>query len=146
MQFLEQNTLLGIIIGATIVFAKDIIVIRSMEKIEYLKLNTKEKVEAYRKLFEFSRDLYRFSFPDNPDVVNEFKEVYRKENRIIQMNYHYFNKKIIKILLKIESSYSCFIYDLNYIKDTEKDFKKNFPIIAKQLYDSVIEEFKKWGK
>ena len=139
-------TLGGVFIGSIFPIIKDIIALKSNQKIEYIKLHDKDKVDAYKVLFSFIQKLKTVTWPDNAEYYHDF--IYEcKENmsRLIP-NYPYYSAKIVKELSNLESIYNMTIIDVPWIIPPEEKVKKELPKIVEKLNKIIISDFKKWNK
>ena len=139
-------TLVGVLIGSLFPVIKDILTLKNNQKIEYIRLHDKEKVEAYKNLFTFIQNLRITIWPDNEEVYHSFIEDCKNNLNKIIPNYPYYSRKVIEELSKIESLYDMTIIDVTWVIPPEEKVKDELPKIVGKLYKIVLDEFKKWNK
>ncbi len=138
-------TLGGVLIGSLIPLIKDIIALKNNQKIEYIRLHDKDKLEAYKDLFKFIQNLRITIWPDNEEIYKNFIEDCRNNLEKIIPNYPYYSKKVIQELNIIESLYNMSIIDVPWIIPPEEEVKIELPKIVEKLYKIVLDDFKKWN-
>jgi hypothetical protein len=139
-------TLLGVALGSIFPIIKDLILSNYQKKIEYIKIHDKDRIEAYKALFTFIRNLQIITWPDNDTVYKDFIDDCRKNLEYVIPNYPYFSVKIIKQLERIESLYNMTMIDAEWVRPPKEAVEKELPNIATELYRLTIEDFKRWNK
>lgn len=138
-------TLAGVVIGAAFPFIKDLITLHENKKVEYIRLHDKDKIEAYKHLFVFSRNLLLIVLPDNENIFSEFLDYHRKQFNKIIPNYPYFSNKIRDQLNEIDSLHQMTIVNVDWIRSPEEEIEDKLPSIANSLNKYIIDEFKNWS-
>ena len=98
----------GVILGSIGAILRDIILRKLPVQIERVRIHDKDRIEAYKELIVFIRDIQNSSFPLAEDKEADFKEIMkdRYEDKILR-NMPYYHKDIIEELEKMESNYLC---------------------------------------
>lgn len=138
-------TLAGVIIGSAFPFIKELITLQVNKKMEFIRLHDKEKIEAYKELFVFVRNLSVITLPDNENIFSEYLDYYKKQNVKVIPNYPYFSKKIRDQLNELEALYQMTIINVEWITSPEKEIEDKLPGITNILQKIVEDEFKNWN-
>jgi len=138
-------TLIGVLLGSLIPMIKDLIALRSNKNIEYIRLHDKDRIEAYKVLFEFIYKLRITIWPDNPTVYGDFKLDCQDNLRNLIPKYPYYSKNVLQELSKLESLYNMTIIDVAWVNSPKDEVEKELPKIVNKLYDIVLDDFRKWN-
>jgi len=138
------NSLLGVIIGASILLVKDLLLSRNQRALEIIKLHEKDKMDAYKHLLKYARGLTVITWPDNNSVYADFIQNCRKEFSKLVEFYPYYSENIMKVLDRIENLYNITIIDADWITPPRESIEKELPELARRLYQQVIDDFRKW--
>jgi len=100
--------LTGIFISLLFPLIRDFINNRSKIRLEKVKLHDKDRIEAYKRLFVFARELRSRSFPLAENKREDFKRTMSKYYNVdILPDSVYFDSDILEILDEFEDRYSC---------------------------------------
>lgn len=137
-------SLIGVAIGAAISFAKDLLLSRNQRAIEIIRLHDKDKMDAYKHLLKYARELAVITWPDNNSVYSDFIQNCRKEFSKVVEFYPYYSTNIVKVLDRIENLYNITIIDADWITPPREAIEKELPELARRLYQQIIDDFRKW--
>jgi len=100
--------LAGMVLGAAGAILKDIILRNQPIKLEKVRIHDKDRIEAYKELIVFTKDLQNSAFPAAESKEEDFKRIMKAkyESKILR-NLPYYNKGIIEKLEKMEDCYTC---------------------------------------
>jgi len=103
-------TLFGVVLGAAGAMLKDIILRNIPVKLEKIRIHDKDRIEAYKELIVFTKDLQNSTFPAAEYKRVDFKRIMKAkyESKILR-NLPYYSKYIIERLEKMEDYYTCLI-------------------------------------
>ena len=98
----------GVILGILGAILKDIVLRKLPVQLERVRIHDKDRIEAYKELIVFIRDIQNSSFPLAENKESEFRRLMKDkyEDRILR-NLPYYHKDIIERLEKMESNYLC---------------------------------------
>ena len=139
-------TLGGVLLGSLMSTIRDLLALKSNQKIEYIWLEHKNRVEAYKDLSKFVRNLEQTIWPDNEEVFESFIEVCKNSLDGITASFPYYSRKVIRDLIMIESLYDKAMIDVNWEIGPEESVKKELPRIVENLYKRVLDDCQKWNR
>ncbi len=98
----------GVILGSLGAILKDIILRKLPVQLERVRIHDKDRIEAYKELIVFIRDIQNSSFPLAESKEADFRRIMKDkyEDKILR-NLPYYNKHVIEGLDKMESNYLC---------------------------------------
>jgi len=134
-------TLLGTILGGTIVIFNTYLTNKANFKLEKIKMRGGAKIEAYKNLLSFSESMFHACGPDD-DMVKGFLHIMRTSfYQKIFSNYPFYSKKTRNILAEFKSKYDFWGHP-DYFDEKENDsFIKNKLIpLTEKLQELSIEE------
>lgn len=103
-------TLFGVALGAAGAMLKDIVLRNIPIKLEKIRIHDKDRIEAYKELIVFTKDLQNSTFPAAEYKEDDFKRIMKaKYESIILRNLPYYDSYIIERLEKMEDNYTCLI-------------------------------------
>jgi len=127
--------LTGALIGFVSSLIKDLITNRQKITLEKVKIHERNRLEAYKRLFGFAREITSTCFPlaqDKRDTfIGTMERVYKNK---IELDYPYFTLQIIEILDRFNDRYIC-MTDPDLIPEMDREDEEKF--LEKQLYDDA---------
>lgn len=139
-------TLAGVFVGALFPLINNIITLRQNRSLEYMKLSHTQRLDAYKQLFSYSRQLMQIVWPDNEFVYDDFIRSCINDLQSIIPNYPYYSYKVIQDLAKIELLFDITNINVDWKVPPNEQIEKELPAVASHLYNSILEDFKKWNK
>jgi len=131
--------LLGVILGAIIstvgLLIREWLTCRNNLRLELIRLYDKDTLEAYKRLYLFTRKLTNISFPLSTHKRQGFLDVMLKHYKNkVEKDLLYFNAEILSILEGFDRMYT-FMTSPDLIPETEKEVQQ---FLEKELFAEAL--------
>ncbi len=138
--------LAGVIIGAAGAILKDIILRNLPIKLERVRIHDKDRIEAFKDLIVFVKDIQNSTFPAAEYKKDDFKRIMKTIYRDhILRNMPYYNKYIIERIEILEERYICLTSpDLIGEVDCTNFIEKELFLTVNEIDKEIKKILKSW--
>lgn len=137
----------GVVLGSIVTILKDIILRKLPIQLEKVRIHDKNRIEAYKELIVFTKELQNSSFPLAENKKADFRKLMkaRYEDKILR-NLPYYNKYIIERLEKLENNYTCMTHpDLIPEVDCTEFIEKELFKTVNEMNKEIKKILKSWN-